>query len=284
MFSFLKKKNIIPKNKLKKALGDYTLPSFPGVVMEILAKIRDPESSTSAIANLLTLDPSLTVKVLRTANSAAFSPRRQIENVTQAITLMGNTTLESIVLSNAVGNILPRSSCPGYDFRRFWRTACRRGVASRKLAKLICPSREIECFSAGFLQDMAIPFLANHMPKQYGPILEQWHSDPTSDLIELERAVFDWDHTEVATWILSEWDIPETLASAIGGHHRPDDKDYDCPPPVILVGLIREPEESLGVDQLIETAQSQYRIPQETTTQLIEESFENAEELARLLG
>ena len=284
MFSFFKKKNILPKNQLKKALGDYSLPSFPGVVMEILAKIRDPESSTSSIANLLTLDPSLTVKVLRTANSAAFSPRRQIENVNQAITLMGSTTLESIILSNAVGNILPRPSCSGYDFRRFWKTACRRGITARNLARILCPNREVDCFSAGFLLDMAIPFLANQLPKKYGPILEKWHSDPTSELVDLERAVFEWDHTEVATWILNEWDLPENLASAIGGHHKPDDKDYDCPAPVILVGLLREPEESQGVDKLIETAQSQYRIPKEKTTQVIEESFESADELAHLLS
>jgi HD-like signal output (HDOD) protein len=88
MFSFFKKQTN-PKTKLKKILKGYELPSFPAVVMQILQKIRSPYSSVSSIAESLSLDPGISVKVLAIANSAAFSPSKRVENLTQAIALVG---------------------------------------------------------------------------------------------------------------------------------------------------------------------------------------------------
>ena len=126
----------------------------------------------------------------------------------------------------------------------FWRTAALRGVIARDLAKQLCPARAPECFSAGFLQDLAVPFLVNHRPNEYRPIVESWHEGEAA-LLEAERERFDWDHAEVATWIAQEWDLPPGMASAIGGHHTPDDPAYDCPLPVALVANLSDSEESL---------------------------------------
>ena len=89
-----------------------------------------------------------------------------------------------------------------------------------------------------------MPFLVNHRPAEYGPIIDTWHAGGAA-LLEAERERFDWDHAEVATWIAQEWDLPPGMASAIGGHHTPGDPLYDCPPPVALVANLSDAEESL---------------------------------------
>ncbi len=75
------KRNTDPKKLLKNLLGDYQLPAFPDVVLKTLEKIRDPNTDAHAVADVLAKDPSLTVKVLKTVNSAAFSPVKKIENL-----------------------------------------------------------------------------------------------------------------------------------------------------------------------------------------------------------
>jgi HD-like signal output (HDOD) protein len=281
MFSFFKKKTD-PKAQLAKAFRGYALPSFPAAVMHTLERIRDPDACASSVAEALAVDPGLSVKVLRLANSAAFSARKKVENLTQAIALVGFSQLESMVLSVGVSNATPAGVSKGYDAARFWRTSARRGALAHALASILCPARGSECFTAGFLQDMAMPLLASQDPEQYGPILEQWHSEG-GDLCTMEREIYSWDHAEVATWMCNEWDFPESIAAAIGGHHGEAIEGYEKLGPVSLVAWLRENEEDLGLDAMIEDAHSRWGIPADTVRNLIEPSFEKGDVLARLM-
>ncbi len=271
-----------PKGKLKKVLGEYNLPSFPGAVMQVLQTIRDPRSSASSVADVLAVDPGLSVRVLRVANSPVFSPVRKVENLAQAVALVGLTELESLVLSISVRGNLPRDSAEGYDFARFWRASARRGFVARALAEILCPARESESFTAGLLQDMALPFLAHQRSKEYGPVLHQWH---TTDVLlhELEREVFGWDHAEVGAWICDEWNLPESIVSAIGSHH-PGGVRNGCPVSVALAAYLREAEDRTGVDSLIKMAATEYQISAERAGEIVESAFRQAEEFTQLLG
>jgi HD-like signal output (HDOD) protein len=282
MFSFFKNK-IDPKAKLKKILKGYQLPSFPAVVMQILQKIRSPYSSASDIAQSLSLDPGLSVRLLGIANSAAFSPTNKVGNLTQAIALVGMSQLESLVLGVGVAKGIPKKICQWHDPAEFWLTSAKRAMLAHELALILCPAKESECFTAAFLQDMALPFLACHRSDDYDPIFKKWHLEG-GDLAQLERESLEWDHAEVATWICSEWGLPENIALAIKNHHNATaDNDYEALGPVRLVSILRENDSNDGVDEMIEKAQSIYHIPLEKMQAIIEPSFEKAKDLARMI-
>lgn len=284
MLSFFKKKTN-PKAGLRKALRGYSLPSFPAAIMQTLERIRDPNACASSVAEALSVDPGLSVRVLRLANSAAFSARNKVENLSQAIALVGFSQLETMVLSVGVSGAMPGKSSPGYDAVRFWRASARRGVLAHSLASVLCPARGSECFTAGFLQDMAVPLLAAQHPAQYGPILVRWHTEG-GDLCEMEREVYDWDHAEVATWMCQEWDFPENITAAIGGHHGASYDGYDPLAPVSLVAWLREDGEEggdIGLNALTAEAHSRWGIPMGSVQTLIEPSFEKGDALARLM-
>jgi HD-like signal output (HDOD) protein len=281
MFSFFKNK-VDPKEKIKKILKGYQLPSFPAVVMQILQKIRSPYSSAPDIAKSLSLDPNLSVKLLGLANSAAFSPLKKVENLTQAIALVGMSQLESMVLGVGVAKGMPKQGCQWYDPKQFWLTSARRAILAHELAQILCPAKESECFTAAFLQDMALPFLACHRTGDYDPIFKKWHLEG-GDLAQLEREVLDWDHTEVATWICSEWGMPENIALAIKNHHSQTDDDAETLGPVQLVAILREDEANDGMDEMIAKAEERYKIPEDKMKAIIEPSFEKAQELARMI-
>lgn len=282
MFSFFKNR-VDPKAKLRKILHGYELPSFPTIIMEILQKIRSPESSAADIARSLSLDPALSVRLLSIANSAAFSPIRKIENLTQAIALVGFSQLESLVLGVGVAKGMPKQQCQWYDPSEFWLASAKRAMLADELARVICPAKESECFTAAFLQDMALPFLACHRSDVYDPIFKKWHLEG-GDLAGLEREAVEWDHAEVATWICSEWGLPENIALAIKTHHQPSaDIDYEPLGPVRLVSFLREDESNDGVDEIVQEAQTVYNVSEEKMQTLIESSFEKAKDLTQLI-
>jgi HD-like signal output (HDOD) protein len=281
--SRLYRRNTDPKKELQKVLGTYTLPSFSTVVLSTLERIRDPEATPSAIGDMLSADPGLSVRILGSVNSAAYAVRREVKSVEHGVALLGIPAVESLILSVEVVRVAPRQAAPGYDHPRFWRAAARRAAIARALAAVLHPALVSESFTAALLQDMAIPFLATQQGERYGPVLEQWHAGGES-LAVLEQQEFGWNHAEVATWLGSEWSLPDSLVEAIGGHHgavSEGTQDLECPPAVSLVSHIRETEEELGIDKLLEAAHSEFGMPTNQVEELINGSLESAEELAR---
>ena len=278
MFEFLKRKQTNPKTSLRAALGDYTLPYFSKVELELMRRVRQTDISSGEIAEILELDPALSVKLLALANSAAFTPLHEVRSVTMAVSLLGLSQVESLVMTATLKKGIPAIHGAHLDTAAFWRTAALRGVLARDIAKRLCPALTPECFSAGFLQDLAVPFLVNHRPEDYEPIIETWH-EGESVFLEAERERFDWDHAEVATWIAQEWDLPPGMASAIGGHHTPDDPLYDCPLPVALVANLSDSEESLA---RLSTRLEAHFAP-EAITVMIQEAQVAVDDFARFL-
>ncbi len=282
MFSFFKDK-INPTANLQKILKGYQLPSFPAVILQILQKIRNPYSSATDIAKSLSLDPGLSVRLLSIANSAAFSPNNRVENLNQAIALVGLSQLESLVLGVGVAKGIPKQVCQWHDPAQFWLISARRAMLANELAQIICPAKESECFTAAFLQDMALPFLACQRTDDYDKIFKKWHLEG-GDLAQLEREVLTWDHAEVGTWICSEWGLPENIALAIRNHHNPlFDKEGENLAPIRIVSVLREDKDNDGVDEMIIKADADYGISEEQMQILIEPSFKKAEELARMI-
>ncbi len=284
MLSFLKKNKIDPKEKLKETLKGFELPSFSGAILQILQQIRNPYSSANDIAEKLSLDPGLSVKLLSIANSAAFSPTKKIENLTQAISLVGLSQLESLVLGVGVAKSIPSKKCQWHDPAAFWLTSARRAMLAQELSKILCPAKESECFTAAFLQDMALPMLACLRSDDYEPIFKTWHLEG-GDLAELESEALESGHADVATWICSEWEVPENIALAIKNHHEPrTDDDKAALGPVKLVGILREDESNNGLDEIIKKARIDYGIPEEKMQAVIGPAFEKAAEIAKMIA
>ncbi len=283
MFKFLQRKNIDPKAQLQKVLGDYELPTFPVIAQQVMEKIRDPEVSIASVSELIEKDPGLSMGVLRTVNSVAFSPRKRVDNLKQAVAMMGLSPLESLILSTSVGKMLPKTSSDHHSPREFWLASSRRAAVARAIASEVHPSTVNLSYTAALLQDMAVPFLAEKKPEEHGRVLDQWHNGD-DDLANLERNEFGWDHAEVATWICDQWGVPESLAAAIGGHHGADVDGFEVPPAVALVSCIRETQENPGIDRLVEVAKSRYGMNPDRVAESVQTGFEAAEELASLFS
>jgi HD-like signal output (HDOD) protein len=272
-----------PRKELQKVLGTYSLPFFSTVVLSTLEQIRDPDATPATVGDVISADPGLSVRILGSVNSAAYAVRREVKSVEHGVALLGIPAVESLILSVAVGSVVPRQSAPGYDHARFWRAAARRAAVSRALAAKLNPALVSESFTAALLQDMAIPFLATQQAERYGPILERWHAGEES-LAVLEQQEFGWNHAEVATWLGTEWRLPDSLVEAIGGHHGAVSEGtlgLECPPAVSLVSYIRETEEDLGIDKLLKAAHDEFGLPTQQVEELVNKSLEAAEELAR---
>lgn len=272
MFATLKRMMGDTPTKLADAIGDAPLPTFPKVANQALDKLRDPNASLRAVGALLERDPHMSVSLLKTVNSAAFGLRRPCSTIGHAATLLGRTQLEGLVLAVAVKSTSP-DRAHGVNHSRFWKTATRRAAIARAIAAVVSPRMGSEAFTAGLLQDLAVPLIAQRK-KGYNEVLEAWHGGE-GDLDDLERERFGWDHAQVGGLMAEKWTFPKALLNAIRGHHSPD-----ADAPSGIVGLLHETANDL--DKLIELANSRYGIPHDKVVLAIATGDAEAAELHAL--
>jgi HD-like signal output (HDOD) protein len=282
MFGLFRRKKVDPERELAEVLGGARLPSFPVIQMQVLEALRQEDASMHAIGELVMRDPGLSTKVIQTVNCAGFGLKRRVDSVSHAVSLLGAGRLESVVLSVAVAQALPSRQVPGFRPRCFWRAAARRATTALALADLLHPASRSIAFTAGLLQDMAVPLLATHRGDRYAPVLEAWRGDGGS-LAALERGEFGWCHAQVASWIASEWSFPEGLGYAIGGHHGSAEPELDSPLPVRLVGFLGEGEEDdIDLEPIVETARDAHDVPSDRVVEAVRAGFASSEEVAAL--
>ena len=282
MFKIFRKRTKDTKSELESLFGDYELPSFPATIMNVLTALRNPDISFSKVAKLLEVDPGLQVKVLKTVNSAAFGLSRRVGNIHHAVTLLGRSRLETIVLSQAVNGVLPNVNMPFFDIRQFWLFSARRASLARVFAHHLHPATEVESFTAGLLLDMALPILVTLKTKEYETILERWNTDKESDLNELEREHLGYDHSYVGALIAEKWDLPEYIIDAIAGHHS-QEKDAEVEPAIELVSHIREDNEDDTFEKLATLCVEKYDMNEDMVMDMVRAAFEDAEELSEIL-
>ena len=57
------------------------IKSFPQFVLETMRKLNDPESNAADVAQSLSRDEGLVLRILKLANSAAYGASRSISNI-----------------------------------------------------------------------------------------------------------------------------------------------------------------------------------------------------------
>jgi len=281
MLGFLARRNVDPREELRRVLGDYTLPTFSGTVLAVLQEIRREGASAASVATAIEHDPRLSVDLLRVANSAAYGSARPTERLSQAVAVLGLSKVEMLVLALGVKAVLPSSDAPGFEGQAFWQTSAVRATAARAFAAELHPASSSQSFTASLLQDMAVPLLAHARKGSYGTLLEEWrHGGPS--LERLEQETLGCDHGEIASWLCDLWSLPETLAEAVAGHHGAE--DLTCPPAVRIVAWLREGEEGGGVDEAVELAWTEFGVLPDRSMELLQSSARQAETLSALLS
>lgn len=229
--------------RMDKILAGYELPSFPVPVMTVLTKLRNPETPIQEIAADLEIDPGLHVKVLRTVNSVAFGLSHKVSSLHHAVSLLGRSRLESLVLSVGVKETIDKGLVPGwFNMQNFWLSAARRASLARGLAHILHPQTQGEAFTAGLLQDMGVPVLAALKGENYRSIYQQWQRGMNTDLSEQEIRAFDLAHPQLGAGIARRWFFPDLLINNVGSHHLGQDSEIDLA--IRIASLVTDSVES----------------------------------------
>lgn len=189
------------------------LPSPPGIALQIIALAQDPGATLQMAAQVIQLDPALSARLLRLANSPLYATRRRVESLSQAMAMLGlNATLSLSLGFSLVQGLRSKSNSAELQ-EHIWKRSVLAGIAARLLGQQEGVRNAETLMLAGLLQDMGRLALLQAMPEDYAAL--SLKADNSASLLQLEREAFDATHAEVGAWLARRWRLPDDLTNAI---------------------------------------------------------------------
>ena len=195
------------------------LPSPPGVAARIIELGQDPEATLADVVDAVSVDPALSLKLVRLANAPIYARRRKTENIRQAIMMFGlNGTITVALSFSLVGN-LQADDDTGMDYSIFWQRSLAMASCTRVFGGKLGLGPKEDLFLAGLLQDIGMLALDKAVPDIYDGLGEKQREHEAIVATELEKVHVD--HASVGAWLLNNWNLPERLVIAAAGSHDP---------------------------------------------------------------
>ncbi|QDU91544.1 HDOD domain protein [Pirellulimonas nuda] len=207
--------------RLNAILSVATIPAMPDCAMRVLALSNDPNKDAIDLAKPIEADAGMAAQLLRFVNSSYFGFQQKIGSVPQAVSLLGISRITNFVMWNAVFAVIPDPNSRAFSMTVFRCDALRRGLLARAIARRLEPAAAEAAFTAGLLQDIAVPVLVRHFGDAYLALIQRSEAEGVA-LSQLESDTYGWTHAEAAGQLLVRWGLPEPIAAQVRTHSDPE--------------------------------------------------------------
>jgi diguanylate cyclase (GGDEF)-like protein len=215
----------IPEHILQRLRTCTSFPTPPAVAMQVLQLAQDPDIDLGKVADAVSADPAIAAKVMRIANSAMYSRRRQSTNLRQALIVLGLNATLTLALSFTLVSTLKKNTTQGFDFNAYWRRTVLASAWGKLLASETGRRDAEEIFLAALLQDLGMLVIDKIWPEVYEGIAP--FKIEHSRICQHEQNCIGTDHRSIGAALLRIWNMPESLVRAVQHSHDPSAAGVD---------------------------------------------------------
>ncbi len=199
---------------------DLELVSHPEIFQLVLQAANDPQSSAAYVAEVVSKDVAISVKLLKVVNTPYYGFPQKVDTLSRAIVLLGHNKIVNLALGISVISMFEGLECDLLDMSAFWKHSVACGVVGMILATHCGERNEESFFVAGLLHDLGRLIMLKNRLKSAQAVLQESRGRKMT-LHALERARWGFSHAELARDVLAKWQLPENLVLAVGHHHSP---------------------------------------------------------------
>ncbi len=197
-------------------LKSLELPPMPQVAARVM-QIDESQISVSAeqIRNIVQSDLALSTKILKLANSAFYARGNRINNLSQAIALLGFKTVKGLSLLVSAASMVPKKG----NFKimkELWMRSVLTALISKIIAEKVGKEKQKdEVFMVGLLRQIGKSILANQFAEEYA-ICFQMSADAADEekLHQLEQMKWQFTSADATEFAMKTWNFPPELVAA----------------------------------------------------------------------
>jgi HD-like signal output (HDOD) protein/CheY-like chemotaxis protein len=188
------------------------IPTSPMILGELRKAMNQSRTSLDDVARLVQYDPSISLELLKLANSQAYARGTRTSDIKTAVGRVGLKPLETVV--EAVfqrGCFVPASPAFREMLSSLWWYSAASALAMRVLAELLGPSARLDpgvAYAAGLFRDLGAAFLIR-LVSERAPSVE------AADYLLFIRQ----RHEYAASLLLSGLGLDPAIAQVASSHH-----------------------------------------------------------------
>jgi len=228
------------------------LPLLPQSVIELLAMLGRDDSSATEITQVIARDPGLLGDTIRLANSVYIAPQRPIENLDQAVVMLGLDGLRRLAAQTALHPVFlqPDDEHARRAAQQLWNLAQRRAYVATRLAPR--GPGNFAAFLAAMMHDIGLLVALRRMNE-----VASRHSYPRSS--NFLHDLREKNH-HLRTLAMNHWTLPAATLEVLASLHHIRSGGETSP---ILVALAAADYTS-KFDLLVRSGRVRPRTPERT--------------------
>jgi diguanylate cyclase (GGDEF)-like protein len=196
------------------------LPSLPAIAVQVLELAQKSDADITEIARVISKDPALSSKILRTVNSSFYGRSHNVSTISQALVILGLQSVKTLVLGFSLVTNLSKSKSKGFKHLIYWKRSICAATAARSVAAKIGLVQQEEAFLAALLMDIGMLVLDQVLGDEYGQLHLAVKSH--AELPPAEAQAIGTTHADVAGYLAQQWKLPPLLTTPVQFHHSPE--------------------------------------------------------------
>lgn len=213
-------------------VGD--LPPMPAVAVKVMELLQDPDSTAEGLADAISVDPAVSARILKIANSSFYGLQRQVSTLKTAIVILGQKTLRSLVLAASLTGMHRKY---GLQEKMLWEDSVGAAIAGRMLAQRLGATDPEEAFLAGLFRHIGKVVRSNNNNEEFTQIVQAVYNGEGS-FSALEKQYFPHNHALVGAAVLDKWNFAKTLVKSTLHHEDLAVSEADDPSLFRLTAII----------------------------------------------
>ncbi len=210
------------------------LPALPEATLSVMRETDKAEATARSVAQHIIKDQSLAARVLRLANSAFYGLPRQVNQIEEAVVILGMRTVKNLaMIASSYAWFAKELKGYGLGPQDMWRHSLATATAAQVIAEHTRKAPGDLAFCCGLLHDLGKLALHVWLDGSVDKVI-QIAIQTGKPFDEIERAAFGFDHADVGAHLAAGWNLPESYKLSMNYHHRPD----ECPTPDPVVDMV----------------------------------------------
>ncbi len=196
-----------------------SLPAMPENITLLQEMCTKPDVSVKDLAGRISIDPSLSASVLRLSNSAGFITSKRVDNILDAVMIIGLRNLNSILISTATRKIMDDKFS---HFKSIWDHCNKTAYYSRIIANEVKLNRiSDKIVLAALLHDLGkivLLSLDEDILERINMVALKMQVRTSTVIEEVSIGI---SHSTIGRLIAEKWNLPPYIIEAIAHHHSP---------------------------------------------------------------
>ncbi len=193
-----------------------SLFALPASYLRVKQLMDSDTASLNEVGEVIQLDPVLTAKLLKLANSSIYNLSSPVDTISRALLVLGKEQIYSLLLSIGISTACSKVDTAAIDIQRFWEQSINAALIARYLAGRCQLKQPDRLYVAGLLHNIGELVVLHVNARQAHQC--QWYNQ-TETPWQRQQNVLGFTYASCGAELLHLWQIPDTIAAPLALQH-----------------------------------------------------------------